>query len=100
MVKLLMTWDIKPGRESEYFEFIVREFAPRIMKLGIQPTEAWYTVYGSGPQILTGVVSEDLQTMSQILAGNEWEELLNELMHFVTNFRQKIVAATGRFQIL
>jgi hypothetical protein len=100
MVKLLMTWDIKPGRESEYFEFIVREFAPRIMKLGIQPTEAWYTVYGSGPQILTGVVSEDLQTMRQILAGDEWAELLNELMHFVTNFRQKIVAATGRFQLL
>jgi len=100
MVKLLMTWDIKPGRESEYFEFIVREFAPRIMKLGIQPTEAWYTVYGSGPQILTGVVSEDLQTMRQILAGEDWAALLNELMHFVTNFRQKIVAATGRFQLL
>jgi hypothetical protein len=100
MVKLLMTWDIKPGRESEYFEFIVREFAPRIMKLGIQPTEAWYTVYGSGPQILTGVVSEDLATMRQILSGDEWAELLNELMHFVTNFHQKIVAATGRFQLL
>ena len=100
MVKLLMTWDIKPGRESEYFEFIVREFAPRLMKLGIQPTEAWYTVYGNGPQILTGVVSEDLQTMRQILAGDEWAELLNELMHFVSNFRQKIVAATGRFQLL
>jgi len=100
MVKLLMTWDIKPGRESEYFEFIVREFAPRLMKLGIQPTEAWYTVYGSGPQILTGVVSEDLPTMRQILAGDEWAELLNELMHFVTNFRQKIVNATGRFQLL
>jgi hypothetical protein len=100
MVKLLMTWDIKPGRESEYFEFIVREFAPRIMKLGIQPTEAWYTVYGSGPQILTGVVSEDLQTMRQTLAGDEWAELLNELMHFVTNFHQKIVNATGRFQLL
>jgi len=100
MVKLLMTWDIKPGRESEYFEFIVREFAPRLMKLGIQPTEAWYTVYGSGPQILTGVVSEDLPTMRQILAGDEWAELLNELMHFVANFRQKIVNATGRFQLL
>ena len=100
MVKLLMTWDIKPGRESEYFEFVVREFAPRLMKLGIQPTEAWYTVYGSGPQILTGVVSEDLPTMRQILAGDEWAELLNELMHFVANFRQKIVNATGRFQLL
>jgi hypothetical protein len=99
-VKLLMSWDIKPGRESEYFEFIVREFAPRIMRMGIQPTEAWYTVYGSGPQIVTGGVSEDLQTMRQILTSNEWEELLNELMGYVTDYRQKIVAATSRFQLM
>ena len=46
MVKLLMSWDIKPGSESDYFEFIVREFAPGIMKLGVQPTESWYTVFG------------------------------------------------------
>ena len=99
-VKLLMSWDIKPGRESEYFEFVVREFAPRIMRMGIQPTEAWYTVYGSGPQMLTGGVSEDLRTMRQILASSEWEELLTELMNYVANFRQKIVVATGRFQLM
>jgi hypothetical protein len=102
MVKLLMSWDIRPGQETEYFEFVVREFAPgiRIMRLGIQPTEAWYTVYGNGPQILTGGVAEDLQTMQQILVTEEWKELLEKLMGFVTNFRHKIVAATGRFQLM
>jgi hypothetical protein len=100
MVKLLMSWDIRPGQESEYFEFIVREFAPGIMRLGIQPTEAWYTVYGDGPQILTGGVAEDLQTMQQILAGDEWKELQDKLMGYVTDYRQKIVAATGRFQLM
>lgn len=100
MVKLLMSWDIRPGQESEYFEFIVREFAPGIMRLGIQPTEAWYTVYGDGPQILTGGVAEDLQTMQQILAGDEWKELQDKLMGYVTDYRQKIVAASGRFQLM
>jgi hypothetical protein len=100
MVKLLMSWDIRPGQESEYFEFVVREFAPGIMRLGIQPTEAWYTVYGDGPQILTGGVAEDLQTMQQILAGDEWKELQDKLMGYVTDYRQKIVAATGRFQLM
>jgi hypothetical protein len=100
MVKLLMSWDIRPGQESEYFEFIVREFAPGIMRLGIQPTEAWYTVYGNGPQILTGVVAEDLGTMQKILITEEWKELHNKLMAYVTNFRHKIVEATGRFQLM
>ena len=58
MYKLLMSWNIKAGVEQEYFEFVVREFVPGITKLGIQPTEAWYTVYGNRPQILTGGVAE------------------------------------------
>lgn len=99
MVKLLMSWDIIPGSESEYFEFIVREFAPGIMKLGVQPTEAWYTVFGEGPQILTGVVAEDLPTMKSILASGDWLKLQNKLFDYVTNFDFKIVRATGRFQL-
>ncbi len=99
MVKLLMSWDIRPGAESEYFEFIVREFAPGIMKLGVQPTEAWYTVFGEGPQILTGAVAEDLATMKSILASRDWQKLQDKLFEYVTNFNFKIVRATGRFQL-
>jgi hypothetical protein len=100
MVKILMSWDIKPGSESDYFEFIVREFAPGIMKLGIQPTEAWYTVFGDGPQILTGAVAEDLSTMQSILASGDWKSLQDKLFEYVVNFNFKIVRATGRFQLL
>jgi len=100
MVKILMSWDIKPGSESEYFEFIVREFAPGIMKLGVQPTEAWYTVFGDGPQILTGCVAEDLPTMQSVLSSNDWQKLQTKLFDYVTNFNFKIVRATSRFQLL
>jgi hypothetical protein len=100
MVKLLMTWNIKPGSESDYFEFVVREFAPGIMKMGVQPTEAWYTVFGDGPQILTGAVAEDLKTMQEILASEEWQKLKGKLFEYVTNFDFKIVRATGRFQLI
>ncbi|MCB0193160.1 MAG: hypothetical protein KDJ65_14545 [Anaerolineae bacterium] len=100
MVKLLMSWDIKPGSESEYFEFIVREFIPGMTKLGMQPTEAWYTVYGKGPQILQGSVTEDLNTMKSILDSEDWQKLQGRLFEFVSNFNSKIVRATGRFQLL
>lgn len=100
MVKILMSWDIKPGSESEYFEFIVREFAPGVMKLGVQPTEAWYTVFGDGPQILTGMVAEDLSTMQMVLGSKDWQKLQTKLFELVTNFKYKIVRATGRFQLL
>jgi hypothetical protein len=99
MMKLLMSWDIKSGLESTYFDFIVNEFAPSLLRLGIQPTEAWYTAYGSAPQILTGAVAEDLETMNDILASNEWHELQKELLTYVANFEYKIVLDTGRFQL-
>ncbi len=99
MVKLLMSWDIKSGREQPYFEFVVREFAPGLMRLGLQPTEAWYTVYGEGPQILTGAVAEDMDTMRRILAGDDWKQLRERLLEYVANFAQKIVTASGRFQL-
>jgi hypothetical protein len=99
MVKLLMTWDIRPGKESEYFEFVVQDFAPRLVRLGIQPTEAWYTVYGEGPQILAGGVTEDRATLVTILEGEEWQALHKKLMEYVTNYNQKIVQHTGNFQL-
>jgi len=99
IVKLLMSWDIKPGQEAAYFEFIVREWAPGVVKLGFQPTEAWYTVFGDGPQILTGGITEDLETMREILESEDWHNLQEKLYAFVTNFQQKVVPATGRFQL-
>ncbi len=99
MVKLLMKWDIKSGHEQPYFEFVVQEFAPGLMRLGLQPTEAWYTVHGKGPQFLTGVVAEDLATMHRILGGDEWHDLYQRLLEHVVNYSQKVVTATGRFQL-
>lgn len=99
MFKLLMTWDIRPGKESEYFEFVVQEFAPKLIRLGIQPTEAWYTVYGNAPQILTGGVTEERATLDNILAGDEWKSLHRKLLTFVNNFTYKIVTAAGNFQL-
>ncbi|MCB0200416.1 MAG: hypothetical protein KDI03_10130 [Anaerolineae bacterium] len=99
MMKLLMSWDIKAGREQPYFEFIVREFAPKLMRLGLQPTEAWYTVYGDGPQILSGGVTSDMDSMTAILASDDWKALRDQLMTYVTNFDHKVVAASGSFQL-
>ena len=94
-----MSWDIKPGLEASYFDFIVNEFLPGLLKLSIQPTEAWYTVYGTGPQILTGGVAEDVETITSILDGEEWHELQSKLLAYITNFEYKVVPDTGRFQL-
>ena len=94
-----MSWDIQTGHEQSYFEFVMQEFAPGLMRLGLQPTEAWYTVFGNGPQILTGAVANDIDTMRRILNGEEWTRLRERLLEHVHNYSQKVISASGRFQL-
>ena len=96
MVKLIMSWDIKTDEEPAYFEFMVQEFAPRVMKLGMRPTEAWYTVYGSGPQIITVGEAPDRETVNRALESPEWAELLEKLQGFVTDYKQRIIEARAK----
>jgi hypothetical protein len=98
-VKLLMTWDIIPGREQEYFEFVVREFVPGIQHLGIEPSEAWLTTFGSRPQILTGGIAESKRVMDKAMAAPEWSQLRDRLLEFVTNFECRVVPARAGFQM-
>ena len=93
MVKLIMSWNIKTDEEPSYFEFMVQEFAPRIMKLGLRPTEAWYTVYGEGPQIIMVGEAPDRETLNRALESDDWTELLEKLKAFVADYKQKIIAA-------
>jgi hypothetical protein len=98
-VKLLMSWDIRPGQEQTYFEFAMQTFAPALMKMGWQPTEAWYTLYGDGPQIMTAGVTDTVDEMRVILESEEWEDLRGQLLEYVTNLEYKVIPASGRFQM-
>lgn len=97
-VKLIMTWDIAPEHEQEYFEFVVREFIPGVQRLGLDLHDAWATVFGDQPQILVAAVLTSLEKANSILSSAEWQSLHNQLMDFVVNYEQKIVPASGSFQ--
>ncbi|MBC7264224.1 MAG: hypothetical protein H5T64_07660 [Chloroflexi bacterium] len=99
MFKLLLTWDVKPGQEQEYIKFLTQELAPKVIALGLQLTDAWYNMYGDGPQVMAGGITEDLAAMQEILSNPEWEELEAKLLTFVDNYRRRVVETTGGFQL-
>jgi hypothetical protein len=98
-VKLIMTWDILPGREQEYFEFVVRDFIPGMQKLGLEVSDAWFTMYGEQPQIMAAAQMSNLTSLNGVLASDEWQELTRLLLDYVENFQHKIVPAKAGFQI-
>jgi len=97
-VKLVMTWDIAPEREQEYFEFVIGEFVPGVQRLGFEPVEAWATLYGDYPQIQVGILAPDLPNAKRILRSDGWEQLREKLFGFVKNFSYKVVPARNGFQ--
>jgi hypothetical protein len=97
-VKVLMTWDIAGERDQEYFEFVIGEFIPGVQRLGLQPAEAWATVYGSYPQIQVGLLASDVTQARQILGSSDWVMLQDRLSNYIKNFSCKVVPARGGFQ--
>jgi len=97
--KILMRWDIKPETESEYFEFLVHEFIPGLNKLGIVEIQVWYTTYGECEQKLASGIAPSAEKMNAVLNSVEWRSLVDKLQDYVDNFSQKMIAATGGFQV-
>lgn len=98
-VKILMTWDILPGREQEYFEFIVRDWIPGLQRIGMEPSDAWFTMFGNQPQIMTAAQMSNLNALQQVIKSNDWVDLTQRLLDYVENFSFKVVPARSGFQI-
>ena len=97
-VKVLMTWDISPERDQEYFEFVIGDFVPGVQRLGLQPIEAWATMYGTYPQIQVGLLADNILRANHIMNSPEWVQLQEQLLGYVKNFSYKVVPARGGFQ--
>ena len=98
-VKLLMTWDILPGREQEYFEFVVRDFIPGVQRMGMEPSDAWFTMYGDQPQIMAAMQMPTISALQRTLGSVEWQDMVKRLLDYVENFNYKVVQARSGFQI-
>jgi hypothetical protein len=97
-VKLLMTWDITPEHEQEYFEFVIGEFIPGVQRLGLETSEAWATIYGEYPQIQVVMLAPDLSNAQRMLNSAEWTRLRDQLFNFVKNYSYKIIPNKNGFQ--
>ncbi|MEL7590607.1 MAG: hypothetical protein AAGU17_04870 [Anaerolineaceae bacterium] len=98
-LKLILTWDITPEHEQEYFEFVIREYIPGIQRLGCELSDAWATVYGAKPQITVSMVLPNAKKVRQLFVTEEWITLTNRLQDFIQNYNLKVVYARSNFQI-
>ncbi len=98
-VKLIMSWDIIPEHEQDYFEFVIRDYIPGVQRLGCELSDAWATVYGTKPQITVGVIIASARKARQLLLSEDWLSLNNRLQDFIQNYTMKMVYARNSFQL-
>jgi hypothetical protein len=66
--------------------------------MGLQPAEAWATIYGSYPQIQVGLLASDAFQARKVLDSDDWYILRDRLFTYVKNFSYKVVPARSGFQ--
>lgn len=97
-VKLIMTWNILPNHEQEYFDFLVREFVPSLNRLGFELSDAWATIYGNQPQVLISAILPNELEAEERMAKPEWLDLLDKLQRFIQDFELKLAPVKPGFQ--
>jgi hypothetical protein len=99
VVKLIMTWNIRDGREAEFLEFVNNDFTRLFLAMNVQPTEAWYAIWGEGPQAMVCGIAKDEPAMERALASSEWEEVRTKVGAFAEGLQFKVVEKGDGFQL-
>jgi hypothetical protein len=93
-------FNILPGMEKDYRAFLEAEFIPTMGKLGIQVTNIWKAVIGSGPFILVEGTSPKIEEIAKAIATDEYRMLTRVLKSkYVTDYQSRILAPTRRVEI-
>lgn len=99
MVLFSQYWDVAPGQQQAYSDFVMTHYNPTLAKLGIRLVGGYYVAIGAGPRIIAVGVTDGLRELDAALAGAEYQSITSRLQAFVTNYQSKILAPTGRVEL-
>ncbi len=93
-------FNIIPGREKEYAEFITKDHLPNMERMGIKMTGGWQVVIGPGPYIVAEGTATSIAAIAKALESDEYKRITNILISkYVTDYSSRILAPTGRIEL-
>ena len=93
-------FNIIPGREREYAEFVLKDHLPTMEKLGIKMTGGWRVVVGSGPYIVAEGTAVGIVEIAKAIENPEFSRITKLLTSkYVTDYSSRILAPTGRIEL-
>ena len=70
---------------------MIGEFVPGVQRLGLQPSDAWATLYGTYPQIQVVLLAESAAQARSAMESGDWTLLQDRLFSYIKNYSHKIV---------
>jgi hypothetical protein len=95
-VLFTMAWDIIPGKEDEYADFIAGTFLPETSAMKLAPVGGYYVEVGFGPRVIGVSLASDLELLSRVIASDRFKQLSVKLKSIVHNYRTAVLEPTGR----
>ncbi len=93
-------FNILPGKEKEYSDFIIKDHLPTMEKQGIKMTGGWQVVIGAGPSIVAEGTAGSLTEIAKAIDSDEYRRITNILTStYVTDYSSRILAPTGRIEL-
>jgi hypothetical protein len=97
-MKLILTYDLMPGRREEYLKYIRGKFVPMLEQLGLKMCDNWHTAYGSHPLRLAAFLAAERVSLQRIVDSEVFQDLEAGLQDYVINYNRKIVPLRPTFQ--
>lgn len=95
-VKLNHYWTVIHDRRKDYEQFLINTFIPNINKLGLHTVAGWCVLVGAYSEIVFECVSNDLDQLDQALQDKKYKEMKSQLLHYVKNYKTKVLVKTGK----
>ncbi len=93
-------FNILPGKEKDYGKFLEEEFIPTMERVGIQVTNIWKVIIGSGPFVLVEGTVQKIEDIARGLATDDYRNLTRTLKSkYVSDYQSKILAPTKRVEL-
>ncbi len=90
-VKLSQYWDVIPGQEEAYEQYIKGTFYNGLEELGINVIGEWKVLIGESPNIFYEARSDSETGLLRALMSQKFRILKNDLLNLVTNYSSRVL---------
>lgn len=91
MYKVMISYNMLPGKEQECQDSLANKIAPGLARLGFRFSDVWYTLYGNSPQILGGGTVKDVEEAQRIFQSDTWLDMKRQFEEITSDLQVKLV---------